>query len=98
MKRSYPAKILAIDEFEYRRSWSWNAQEPKAGGLLMLLQRAEYDAKTQRAYVEFRARHGDAVATTIFSYRTTQQLSKERLREEVVRMARHLLKRAAAAT
>jgi len=45
----------------------------------MLLQRAEYDAKTQRACVEFRARHGDAVATTIFSYRTTQQLSKERL-------------------
>ena len=67
-------------------------------GLLMLLQRAEYDAKTQRAYVEFRARHGDAIATTIFSFRTTERLSKERIREEVVRMARHLLKRAAAAT
>ena len=64
----------------------------------MLLQRAEYDAKTKRAYVEFRARDGDAVATTIFSYRTTERLSKGQLREEVVRMARHLLKRAAAAT
>ena len=64
----------------------------------MLLQRAEYDAKTKRAYVEFRARDGDAVATTIFSYRTTERLSKGQLREEVVRMARHLLKRADAAT
>src|SRR5262245_12298385 len=68
------------------------------GGLTMLLQRAEYDAKTRRAYVEFRGRDGDAVATTIFSYQTTEQLSKGRLREEMVRMARHLLKRAAAAT
>ena len=64
----------------------------------MLLKRAEYDAKTKRAYVEFRGPDGDAVATTIFSYRSTQNLSKGRLREEVVRMARHVLKRAAAAT
>jgi len=69
-----------------------------SGGLLMLLQRAEYDAKTKRAYVEFRARDSDAVATTIFSYRSTERLSKGQLREEVLRMARHLLKRAAAAT
>ena len=62
----------------------------------MLLQRAEYDSKTKRAYLEFRARHGDAVATTIFSYQTTERLSKARLREELVR--RQLLKRAAAAT
>jgi hypothetical protein len=48
----------------------------------MLLQRAEYDAKTKRAYVEFWARDGDAVATTIFSYRTTERLSKGQLREE----------------
>ena len=59
----------------------------------MLLQRAEYDAKTKRAYVEFRARDGDAVATTIFSYRTTERLSKGAAPEEVVRMARHLLKK-----
>ena len=47
----------------------------------MLLQRAEYDAKTKRAYVEFRERNGDAIATTIFSYRTTERLSKGQLRE-----------------
>ena len=64
----------------------------------MLLQRAEYDLKTKRAYVEFRARNGDAVATTIFTYETTDKLSKERLRENIVRMARHLFKKAAAAT
>ena len=64
----------------------------------MLLQRAEYDSKTKRAYVEFRARNGDAVATTIFTYETTDKLSKERLRENIVRMARHLFKKAAAAT
>ena len=49
----------------------------------MLLQRAEYDLKTKRAYVEFRARNGDAVATTIFTYETTDKLSKERLRTSV---------------
>ena len=64
----------------------------------MLLQRAEYDAKTKRAYVEFRGRDGDAVATTIFSFQTTEGLSKGQLRAEVVRMARHVLKRAVAAT
>jgi hypothetical protein len=57
----------------------------------MLLQR-------ERAYVEFRGRDGDAVATTIFSYRPTKELSKGQLRAEVVRMARHVLKRAVAAT
>jgi len=55
------------------------------------------DSETERAYVEFRARHGDAVATTIFSFQTTERLSKQRVREKIVRMARHLLKRAAAA-
>ena len=64
----------------------------------MLLQRAEYDARTKRAYVEFRGRDGDAIATTIFSYRTTQNLSKGQLQKEVVRLARHVLKKAAAAT
>ena len=64
----------------------------------MLLHRAEYDARTKRAYVEFRGRDGDAIATTIFSYRTTEPLTKRQLQKEVVRMARHFLKRAAAAT
>ncbi len=64
----------------------------------MLLQRAEYDVRTKRAYVEFRGRDGDAIATTIFSYRTTQNLSKGQLQKELVRLARHVLKKAAAAT
>ena len=64
----------------------------------MLLLRAEYDAKTKRAYVEFRGRNGDAIATTIFSYRTTQRLTEKQVQKEVVRLARHVLKRAAAAT
>ena len=64
----------------------------------MLLQRAEYDAKTKRAYVEFRGRDSDAIATAIFSYGTTQRLTERQLQKEVVRLARHVLKKAAAAT
>jgi hypothetical protein len=64
----------------------------------MLLQRAEYDARTKRAYVEFRGRDGDAIAAIIFSYRSTQYLTKSQLQKEVVRLARHVLKKAAAAT
>ena len=64
----------------------------------MLLQRTEYDARTRHAYVEFRERDGDAIATIIFSYRTTQHLTKSQLQKEVVRLARHVLKRAAVAT
>ena len=67
------------------------------GGTMSLL-RAEYDAKTKRAYVEFRGRDSDVIATTIFSYRTTQPLTKRQLQREVVRLARHVLKKAAAAT
>jgi len=65
------------------------------------LQRAEYDRDTQRAYVEFRGPDddgGDAIATAIFSYRTSARLSKKQVHEEIVRKARHLLKKAAAAT
>jgi len=66
-----------------------------------VLLRAEYDHHMERAYVEFRqpdADVGDAVAAVIFSYRTTERLSKIRVKEEVVRKARHLLKKAALAT
>jgi hypothetical protein len=49
----------------------------------MLLLRTEYDAKTKRAYVEFRGRDSDVIATTIFSYRTTQPLTKSQLQREV---------------
>jgi hypothetical protein len=41
---------------------------------------------------------GDAIATTIFSYRTRDKLTKKQVHEEIVRKARHLLRRAAAAT
>jgi hypothetical protein len=49
--------------------------------------------------VEFRAPDGDggdAIATAIFSYKTTDRLTKKQVHEEVVRKARHLLKRASA--
>jgi hypothetical protein len=39
-----------------------------------------------------------AIETTIFSYRTRNNLTKKQVHEEIVRKARHLLKRAAAAT
>ena len=66
-----------------------------------VLLRAEYDRHKERAYVEFRGPDedgGDAIATAIFSYRTTERLSKKQLHEEIVRKARYLLKRAAIAT
>jgi hypothetical protein len=65
------------------------------------LVRAEYDRETERAYVELRARDddgGDAIATAIFSFRTTAALSKWQIEEDIVRKARHLLRRAAVAT
>jgi hypothetical protein len=67
---------------------------------MFVLQRAEYDRKTQRAYVELRAPDGgdggEAITTVIFSFRTTTSLSKQRVTEDIVRKARHLLKRASA--
>ena len=66
-----------------------------------ILLRAEYDRHTKRAYVEFRGPDsdgGEAIATTVFSYKTLESLSKSRIKEEIVRKARYLLKRAAVAT
>jgi hypothetical protein len=66
---------------------------------MFILQRAEYDRDTKRAYVELRAPDGDggeAITTVIFSFRTTTSLSKQRVTEDIVRKARHLLKRASA--
>jgi hypothetical protein len=69
--------------------------------MTFVLLRAEYDRGKERAYVEFREPDGDggdAIATTIFSYRTRDKLTKKQVHEEIVRKARHLLKTAAAAT
>jgi hypothetical protein len=65
------------------------------------LVRAEYDRQTERAYVELRARDddgGDAIATAIFSFKTTATLSKRQIEENIVRKARYFLRRAAVAT
>ena len=69
--------------------------------MTFVLLRAEYDRYTERAYVEFRAPDtdgGDAITTAIFSYKTSERLSKSRFQEELVRKARHLLKKAALVT
>ena len=63
--------------------------------MTFVLLRAEYDRGKERAYVEFRQPDmdgGDAIITAIFSYKTAEQLSKNRAKEEIVRKARHLLK------
>ena len=62
------------------------------------LVRTEYDRKTARAYIELRttdADGGDAIATAVFSFRTSDGLSKKQLEEDLVRKARHVLKSAA---
>ena len=62
---------------------------------------ARYDRETERAYVELRDAdddEGEIVATAIFSYRTVANLSKQEINRDIVRKARHVLKRAAAAT
>jgi hypothetical protein len=65
------------------------------------LVRAEYDRETERAYVELRAPDddgGEAIATTILSFRSTAPLSKRQTEEDIVRKARYLLRRAAVTT
>ena len=66
-----------------------------------VMQRVEYDRHKGRAYAEFRGPDedgGDAITVALFSYRTAERLSKKQVQEEIVRKARHLLKRAALAT
>jgi len=71
------------------------------GEMNFVMQRVDYDPHRGRAYVEFREPDGDGgvpIASTIFSYRTRDKLTKKQVHEEIVRKARHLLRRAAAAT
>jgi uncharacterized protein YuzE len=57
---------------------------------------AKYDPDTNRAYVELRDADdgGEAIATAIFSFRTTSNLTKRRIEQEVLRKARDIFKRA----
>ena len=69
--------------------------------MLFRLVNAEYDPDTQRAYVEFRTNDddgGEIITTAIFTYSSKVRLSKPQIRTEIVRKARHALKRAAAST
>ena len=61
---------------------------------------AKYDRDTERAYSSSDARTmtGEVLAVAIFSYRTTTRLSKQQIEQDIVRKARHVLKRAAAAS
>ena len=66
-----------------------------------ILIRTEWDRETERAYVELRARDdggGESIVTAIFSYRTTSRISKHELKQDIVRKARHMFKRAGATT
>ncbi len=65
------------------------------------LAQAKYDAHTQRAYVELRDDDedgGEIIAVTIFSFCTTEALTKRRIEQEIVRKARHILRKAGVAT
>jgi len=56
---------------------------------------AQYDKRTKRAYVEFRRTDSDGsdqLVVAVFTFHTKERLSKQRIREEVVRKARHVLK------
>jgi hypothetical protein len=70
--------------------------------MMFRLVNAEYDSQTARAYVEFSANDdGDGdeiIATTIFTFRSKSKLSKSEIKQEIVRKARHALKRASTAT
>ena len=64
------------------------------------LHQAQYDDQTERAYVEFRRTDGDGgdqLAVAVFRFRAKERLTKQRIKEEVVRKARHVLKGAALA-
>jgi hypothetical protein len=68
-----------------------------AAEMAFKLAHAKHDPHTQRAYVELREDDedgGEIIAVTIFSYRTTENLTKRRIEQEIVRKARHILRKA----
>src|SRR5262245_11577972 len=66
-----------------------------AGSMSFRLHQAQYDKRSKRAYVEFRRSDndgGDQLVVAVFTFQSEERLSKQRIREEVVRKARHVLK------
>ena len=64
------------------------------------LHQTQYDHHSKRAYVEFRRGDGDGgeqLVVAVFTFCTKERLSKQRIKEEVVRKALHVLKQAALA-
>jgi hypothetical protein len=62
---------------------------------------ARYHRETERAFVELRDADddgGEIVATAILSYRMVANSPSQEINRDIVRKARHVLKRAAAAT
>ena len=60
------------------------------------LTQANYDPQTERTYVEFRdgdSDGGEVLAVVVFSFRTKTRLSTQVRHLEIVRKARHALKR-----
>ena len=72
----------------------------RGNAMIFRLAISEYDAHTERGYVEFRANDGDGgmIISCILTFRTKSKLSKHEIKHEIVRKARHALKRASAAT
>ena len=63
------------------------------GSISFRLHQAQYDSRSKRAYVEFRRSDsdgGDQLVVAIFTFRTKERLSKQRIKEEVVRKARYV--------
>jgi hypothetical protein len=61
---------------------------------------ANYDRDTERAYVELRDVDddgGEAIASAIFSFRSSAKLTERQIEQEVVRKARYMFRRAGAA-
>lgn len=62
------------------------------------LVQTQYDRHAERGYVELRDEDedgGEMIVVALFSFRTTASLSKQQMEEDLVRKARHMLKRAA---
>jgi hypothetical protein len=68
---------------------------PLGGPMTFRVYQAQFDKDTKRAYVEFRRIDrdgGDQLVVAVFTFHSKERLSKQQIREEVVRKARHVLK------